>query len=284
MKHQFFAHAFLSSLFLGLASCAATDSSNLASNTSEKIIRVGGSAETYEIMERLADAYSAKTNDIKFQFSPPSQTSGGIKGVQTNSLELGGVSRVLTAEETNEALTYLSLSKVPVLVVAHDSVTGVTDISADQLRSIYKGEITNWQMLGGPDAPIALFDFPEDENEKQVLRQAYLGADLAITPDAIVFAEDDELIQAAATTDYSLAVIPFEDELEELPINTLTIDGIEPSPQNLESGKYPMALPLGLVLPSTHLPETRAFIDFIKGSEGQQILMASSYGADASDQ
>ena len=92
-------------------------------------------------------------------------------------------------------MSYIPLVETPLMVVVHDSVTGVSDITAEQIKAVYSGEITNWQELGGPDEQIILFDLSEDENEKVVLREAYLGPDLEISPDAVVFTEDDELVE-----------------------------------------------------------------------------------------
>lgn len=259
----------IGSACLGIASCSnGADDQRLETAT----LKLGGSAEAYEVLEQLTEAYQQQNPNIEFSFFSPSQTIGGIRGVQASELDIGGLSRKLTAEETAQGLSYVPLTEVPLVVVVHESVTGVTDISADQIRAIYSGKISNWQEIGGPDADITLLDFTEDENEKQVLRETYLGKDLEITPQAIVFAEDDELIDSIAVTDYSMATVPLEEELAELPLNILSIDGIEPSPENIQAEKYAMTLPLGLVLPKLPSPEAESFSQFISSVEGQQII------------
>ena len=261
---------------LVLTGCSTT--SNSTDTTAAKTsIKIGGSSEAYEVLEELTDAYGKKGNNSEFEYFPPSQTSGGIEGVKVAALHMGAVSREITATETGDELVYLPLVKVPLVIAVHESVTGITDISAEQIKGIYSGEITNWQALGGPDAEIIVLDFTEDENEKQVLRSAYLGSNLAITPDAVVFAEDDELIETAANTEFSIAAIPLEDELTELPMSILSIDGIEPSPENLRSGNYAMTLSLGVVLPETPTAATATFVEFIKSKDGQTILTDADY-------
>ena len=87
-----------------------------------------------------------------------------------------------------------------------------------------------------------------------------------------MFAEDDELVESAATTDFSIAAVPLEDELSELPLTVLSIDGVEPSIENSQAGDYMMVLPLGMVVSSEPSPAPESFIAFVTGEEGQQLL------------
>lgn len=239
------------------------------------VIKVGGSAEAYEILELLTDAYSAQSDKVEFDYDTPSQTAGGIQGVKAEILDIGAVSRQIASEES-ESLIYYPLVKAPLVLAVHNSVTGVSELSTEQLKDIYSGNITNWQALGGPDVPIALFDLSEDENEKKVLRTV-IGENLEITADAIVFNEDDELLESVASTDFSFAAVPFEDELEDLPVTILSLDGQAPSAANIASGDYGMNMVLGMTLLKTTDDNVQAFADFVVSPEGQQILTDSEY-------
>lgn len=267
----------LTTVSLLLVGCSNTQPVTKSIN-SPSTIKIGGSAEVYEALELLTDAYQAQaTTHIEFEFFPPSQTSGGIQGSKSTVIDIGGVSRVLTLQETGSQLNYIHLARTSLVVVIHNSVTGINNITSDQLKAIYSGQIRNWKMLGGPDEPIILFDFTEDENEKRVLRQTYLGNELIITPTAIVFSEDDELTETAAITEFSMATVPYEATLHQLSLTTLSIDGVEPSMENLQSGKYMMTLPLGIVIDKHPAAETRAFLKFATGLEGQQVLRDANY-------
>lgn len=268
----------LSGILLTVVGCSApnTQDSNGEMQTSQSIT-ISGSSEVYEVLEPLTEAYEIENPDVAFEFLSPSQTSAGIAGVEGNVIDIGLVSRKVTAAETGDALRYLPLVETPLVLIVHDTVTGVTDISTEQIQAIYQGQITNWQALGGPDAAIALFDFVEDENEKKLLRDVYLGKELEITDSAIVFSEDDELLEVASTTEFSLAAVPFEDELDELPVQVLAIDGIEPSPENLQTGNYKMVLPLGIVLAQEPSEATDQFLEFIQSEAGKTALREAEY-------
>lgn len=258
-----------------LLGCSPQSPSSVSISTNT--IKIGGSAETYEVLELLTAAYQAKTTDVEFDFLPPSQTTGGIQGVKSAAINIGGVSRVPTPNEIDNQVTYIPLVETPLVVVVHDSVTGISNLTSDELKAIYSGKINNWQTLGGPNAAILLFDFTEDENEKQILRQTYLDNDLVITPTAIVFAEDDKLLETAAITEFSIATVPYENKLHTLPLKTLSINGVSPSAKNTKSDQYSMTLPLGIVLDKQPSAAAESFLEFVVGPEGKHILANTNY-------
>jgi phosphate transport system substrate-binding protein len=269
----------LSTVTLLLSSCSTPSPDQARTQTTpenpDTIISIGGSSETYPALELLSDAYKAENKNIKFKFYPPSQSRGGIESVKQNLIDVGGVSRVIAADEAGTQLNYLPIVETPLVAVVHNSVTNVTNLSADQLKAIYKGDLNNWQQLGGPDAEIILLDFTEEENEKQVLRQVYLGKDLKITPQAVVFSEDDELMDTLGNTPFSVAVLPDEDEMEELPVKALSIDGVAPSSNTLQAGTYKLKMLMGVVSSKKNKPEVQSFLEFATGPKGHQVLAAA---------
>ena len=265
----------LTTTLVVLSSCTINPNQNESSinNEANSSLKIGGSFETLTILERLSTVYQQQTAEVEIQLFPPSQTSSALQGVKDNLLDIGAVSRVIEPEEVGE-LQYIPLAQTPLVFVVHDSVTGVENLTTQEIKAIYRGTISNWQAIGGPDAPITLFDFTEDENEKIVLRQHYLGSELDITSTAIVFAEDDELIMTTAITPYSLAAVPFDQELEELPLKVLTVNDVVPSLDNLAHGIYQGTIDLGVVIRPQSSQRVEDFLDFALSAEGQTLMQS----------
>lgn len=261
--------------------CAQT-SVNEDTPGDEAQIRIGGSAETLEALETLTEAYTASGAAVTFDFLPPSQSSSGIQGIKDDVLDIGAVS-IDPQSEDFDGLQYHLLTQTPLVIIVHETVTGVEELTTQQLQDIYRGDLTNWQALGGPDAEIVLLDFAEDENEKALLRQHYLGTDLQVSDQAVVFPEDDELFETALITPYSIAAIPLEDDVEEANVQILSLDGVAPTVENIQSGGYPMLLTLGIVVPETLDPEIQAFVDFMLGPEGQGALLSPDAASEDSE-
>ena len=119
--------------------------------------------------------------------------------------------------------------------------------------------------------------------KKKLLRQHYLGADLPISDKAIVFPEDDELFETALITPYSIAALPFDDELEDAAMQILSLDGVAPTPDNVQRGNYPMVMSLGIVVAETPNAETQALIDFLKSPAGQAALQSEASETETED-
>ena len=62
-------------------------------------------------------------------------------------------------------------------------------------------------------------------------------------------------------------------------VKLLSIDGIAPTPENLVNGSYKIGRPLLLVLPTDESkvrPGIKAFLDFVRSAEGQQIAASAN--------
>jgi phosphate transport system substrate-binding protein len=175
------------------SACWAVAALGIPTPTTTETIQIGGSSETLEVIEAVAEAYEASGAEVEIEFLPPSQSSGGIEGVKAELLDIGAVSRELSTADLENA-QYIALVNTPLVIAVHETVTGIDNLTATDLQGIYDGTTTNWQALGGPDAEIVLLDVAEDENEKALLRNKVLGAELQITGEAIVFPEDDESV------------------------------------------------------------------------------------------
>ena len=243
--------------------------------TSKATIEIGGSSEGYPVLKILAEAY--ENEDIEIKFAPSSQTSGGIAGVQDKAIDIGVISRQLRARENTDNIQYLAIVTSPMLLVTNESVEGVTNLDTKQIQDIYSGVITNWQELGGPDTEIILLDLPEDENEKEILREHYLGENLKISPTAIIFQDDDDIIEAVAATSSSIGPTGMSTEIEELPVNILNVDGFAPTVANMKAGKYKLNQTIGIVFLTQTTGPSQDFINFIQTEKAKEKLEQAGY-------
>ena len=243
--------------------------------TPKATIRIGGSSEGYPVLEIVAEAY--ENDDTEIRFAPSSQSSGGIAGVKDKTIDIGIVSRQLTATENSDNTQYLGIATSPMVLITNKTVEGVTNLNTEQIKGIYSGAIANWQELNGPDAEIILLDLPEDENEKEILREHFLGENLKITPTAIIFQEGDEILEAVAATSFSIGPIGISKEVEKLPVNILNINGFAPTVANMKSGEYKLTQTIGIVFLGQTESSTQDFIDFIQSEKAEAKLEEAGY-------
>lgn len=273
---------------LGMASCTSSPTGPVSSTPSptaettapqgQQTVKISGAGAVYPALEVLAKAYEATSPTTKIVFLPTSQTTGGITAVKNDLADIGAVTRSLKADETSPKITFREFAQDALLVATHNQETGVTNLTAQQLRAIYSGQIQNWQEVGGPDRPIVVLDRPEDESAKKLLRQYYLGNDLKISSQAVVLTQEKELAQTVADTPDTIGAFSLGyASLHRLSVNRLSLDGIAPTVENVQQGKYKMVRTLGLVVGSTPSPPTQSFVEFIFSAAGQKALKQGGF-------
>ncbi|BBD58602.1 phosphate ABC transporter periplasmic phosphate-binding protein [Nostoc sp. HK-01] len=122
-----------------------------------------------------------------------------------------------------------------------------------------------------------VLDRPEDESAKKLLRKYYLGQDKSTTK-AVILNKEGELIDTLQSTPYSIGAFSLAySAINQLPVNRLKLNGIEPNKDNFTNGKYQMVRHLGVIWQKAPTPTTQKFIDFIFSSEGHKLLQDKSF-------
>lgn len=114
------------------------------SKPSGKIV-VAGSSSVSPVMEKLKEAYM-KVNtgaDIEIQTS---DSTTGMTSAADGVCDIGMASRELKDSETSAGLTSLAIALDGIAVVVNND-NPTTDITSEQVKSIYTGEATTWENI-----------------------------------------------------------------------------------------------------------------------------------------
>ncbi|MCI6378906.1 MAG: substrate-binding domain-containing protein [Erysipelotrichaceae bacterium] len=112
------------------------------SNGASGDLTVGGSSSVTPVMEKLAEAYEKINTDANVSVQQSDSTSGAentISGVY----EIGMCSRDLTEEEQSKGLTPTTIALDGIAVIVNKE-NAVSNLTTDQIKQIYTGEITDW--------------------------------------------------------------------------------------------------------------------------------------------
>ncbi len=269
-------------IFAALSACTSNDNNNPSPNNTEaqQEIKIGGSSSSYGAMKILADAHSSKVKNSKVTFLPPSQSEVAIAGVKEGLIDLGSISKQLKPQEAGNAVEYRQVAKDALLVATHPSVKNITNLTTDNLKAIYSGKAKNWREFGGIDAKIVVLDRPEDESAKKLLRKHYLGKDLKNSPLSVVLRKESDLIAAIQSTPNSIGAFSLADAISnKLPVNRLSINGVEATSENIKSEKYKMVRDIGIVSKKAPKSHVKALLDFASTPEGAAVLNQSGFVA-----
>lgn len=107
-------------------------------------VKVGGSSSVSPVMEKLAEAYQKVNKDVTVEVNT-SDSSTGMSQAAEGTVDIGMASRELKDSETAKGIKGTVIAKDGIAVIVNKSNT-VEDIKLDQLKGIYTGSTTTWEL------------------------------------------------------------------------------------------------------------------------------------------
>ena len=241
-------------------------------------IRIGGTGNALGAMRLLGNAFTKSHPETKIILLGSIGTSGAIKAVPKGAIDIGLSSRPLTEEETRSGLSATEYARSPTVFTVR-TINTVTSISTSQIADIYSGKMQNWPD-GKPIRPV--MRQPGDDNVRQV---ADLSPEIKL---ALIAAEkrqglpfavtDQEAADKAESIPGSFGISTLALILsEKRSLRALSLNGVEPTPENLSSGRYPLVKRFYFVLPKDPAPAAKEFVGFVNSPPGRELLQQTGH-------
>lgn len=161
-----------------------------------------------------------------------------------------------------------------IAVYVHPS-NPVDNISVRNLKRIYRGEITNWSQLGGPEKPVVPLVRRHCEELPEVFRENIVGKwqDYESKTDWLEVKSIEKMIENVEK--FPLA-IGYESHVfnRKESVKILRVEGLLPSMKNIKTKQYPFWRNLSITVHRSSMddPAIKGFIDYALSPEGQKIL------------
>jgi phosphate transport system substrate-binding protein len=155
---------------------------------------------------------------------------------------------------------------------------GVTTLTKDQVKKIYAGNITNWKELGGPDKDIYVISREQGSGTRDSFLTDIFGSTKAETPAVKTYSSSNSEIKTAITgSDHAIGYLGYSYS-QSGNLKAVKLEGIELSTQTIKDKTYPLARRLYLdTFGGLPTQGAEAFIDFVKGPQGQQIAKDNGF-------
>lgn len=260
MKKVYKATGLLALSFI-LVSCGNVDNG-------ESINAVGSSA-MQPLVEAAGEQYSS-ANVGKFINVQGGGSGTGLSQVQAGAVQIGNSD--LFAEEKDgiksEELVDHQVAVVGLTPIVNKEI-GITDISREDLKKIFTGEITNWKEVGGRNQKIVLINRAAGSGSRHTFEQWVLDGEESKNAQ-----EQDStgmVRQIVSTTPGAISYVAFSYVTDD--VATLSIDGVNPTEENVMRNKwtvwsyehmYTKGEPKGL---------TKEFLDYMLSEEVQKEIV-----------
>ena len=120
-------------------------SGSFESTQAEGKIVVAGSSSVSPVMQKLKEAYASVNPNATIEIQTSDSTTG-VESTINGICDIGMASRELKDSETEQGVEATVIAKDGIAVVVNNA-NPLTDITKDQIKSIYVGELTKWDEL-----------------------------------------------------------------------------------------------------------------------------------------
>jgi phosphate transport system substrate-binding protein len=256
------------------AGCTQTGSEGQSPSAPQvSTLKVTGSTTVLPIAQAAADAYMAGHATADVQVTGGG-SSVGVQAIGEGTADIGMSSRDLKAEEMTRYpdLVTTTIANDGIAIIVHPSNT-IASLTMAQIKAIYKGEIINWNEVGGPDQTIVVIGRDsasgtrEFFSEKVMNREDFVATQLDKNSNGAVK-------QTVAQTPGAIGYVSLGYIGADVRAVPVIVEGtpVGPTVENVVSRTYPIARPLLMITRGTPSGLAKDYIDFILSLQGQKIV------------
>ncbi|MEK0290740.1 phosphate ABC transporter substrate-binding protein [Caldifermentibacillus hisashii] len=250
-----------------LFACGKNEEKSGTTNGNAATISISGSTSVGPLAEKLAEKYKEK-NNVNIEINQIG-SSAGITNAVNGVSEIGMSSRDLKEEE-KASLQETVIAYDGIVVVTHPS-NHVKNLTIAQVKDIFTGKITNWKEVGGDDLEIVVVSREDGSGSRDAFQEIVGYSSGELVRNSIIASGNGNIKTTVATNKHAVGFISFE-YIDES-INTVSINGVEATAENVLRQKYSLSRPFLFVHKEENLSdEGKKFIDFILSLEGQKIV------------
>lgn len=203
------------------------------------------------------------------------QTGGSSRGIndQRQGLnDIGMASRALNLDEKD--FSAFTIAYDGICIILHKN-NPIKNLSAQQIKGIYTGKITNWKMVGGNDAPITVVSKAEGRSTLELFLN-YFNLKNSELKAAIIVGDNEQDIKTIAGNPNAIGYVSVGtaefDIIQGVAIKLLPLENIAPTTENIRLGKFPLSRPLNLVCKNKPTGIVKNFIDFAQSSAAYTLV------------
>ena len=230
---------------------------------------IGTAAAMLDLCKALSAAYKQKhpLTDIVLEKGDSLQ---GLIAVKRGAIDIAAITRDLTAEEDSQGSFNFLIARSNIAIIVNTQ-SPVKNLSQDQIRQLFTGEINNWKLVGGPDAPVTVISRMRGSSTRQFMEEVVLdGAEFCNCATEV---ESTRAMATSVAEDvYAVGYISAKDQAGDAKFNTLAVDGVAVSNGTVLSNRYAYTHSFYLLIAGEQEGAKAQFVEFARSPEGQAIV------------
>ncbi len=246
-------------------------------------VTVKGSDTMVILAQRWAEEYMKQNAGKKVQVTGGGSGTG-IAALINGTTDVADASRSMKEDEKakvrdryNVLPTEIPVAKDGVAFYVNEA-NPVAQLTIEQLRGIYLGDVTNWKQVGGSDAPIVVYSRENSSGTYVFVKETVL-ANGDYAPSAQTLPGTAAVVNAVAKERNGIGYggAAYAKGVKEVKVVGKDGQGYLPSAEDVKSGRYPLSRPLFMYTRGKPAGETKEFVEFCLSPAGQAIVTQVGY-------
>jgi len=242
-------------------------------------LTINGSTTVLPIAQKVAEAYMKANPKVKISVSGGG-SGNGIKAIIDGTTDIGDSSRFIKDEEVKAAVekgTYpvpFAIAYDSIIPIVHPS-NPVKNLTLDQLKAIYMGQVKNWKEIGGPAMQIVVISRDTSSGTYEVWEEKVMRKE-RVAPAALLQASNGAIVQAVAKNKYAIGYIGLG--YVNKSVKPLTVNDIKGSEKTTLDGTYPISRALYMFTRGWPKGDALNFINYVlHPQKGQKYVKDAGF-------
>lgn len=191
--------------------------------------------------------------------------------------------QIKRAEEAGVKLVYTPIAREAFVFITHAD-NPVNGLSQQQVRDIFSGKISRWNMVGGDDRKISVWQRPVDSgSQTMMLKQVMKNTPMLTAQESETAAGMGGVIRKVAEYQNTRTAIGYTFRYYATQMNgdkrikLLAIDGIAPTVENIAQGSYPYIADVYMVTRENPSAQTQQLVTWFLSPQGQRLVKDVGY-------
>ena len=252
-----------------MAGCTGTGEITPTDSAQPQSIVITGSTTVLPIAELAAEEY-LKTHPNDDLLVSGGGSSVGVQAVGEGTAAIGMASRDLKDAEKEKFPNLIQhvVAKDGIAVIVYPE-NPVGALTTSQVKSIYLGEITNWQDVGGEDMPIVVVGRDSASGTREFFLESVMNKE-DFTQNQLEKNSNGAVKQTVSQTPGAIGYVSMG--YIDNTIQPVTIDGVDATIDNVLADTYPIARGLYMLTDGQPTGLAKDYLDFVLSPAGQALV------------
>ena len=266
-------------MLVGVAGCGSKEN-----RKSNKMIQLKGSDTILSLGQKVSERLMGEDKSIRIAVTGGGSGTG-IAALLNGNVDIAQASRKIKDKEVKMA----SEKGINVVehIIAFDGITVIVNksnqidnLTQEQIRAIFIGEINNWKEIGGVDKKIVVLSRDNSSGthvffKEHVLRSGKSKGPEEYRDDSVFLPSNQALVGEVENSEGAIAYIGMGYMTPK--VKALSVNGVKATVKNVSENKYPVSRALYWYTGGSSGGSIKTMIDYMMSEKGQAIVLEEGF-------